>query len=178
MHVCIIMNNRHMYVLHLDSAVEHKPFPVLDFTVPPASAPSSSNSDTVNVNPSFMPNTNQSIPNYPFTPMRRQPISTAPLNVCPHNQWTLEDIRMWPLSQQLVKEMHNCYLGRPDKFAAAVTRALVSPDIFEKWFFRVNFNGSRGKLAMPNNVRTEIARLTVTFCHQRQRWEAFPGPHQ
>ncbi|XP_064422135.1 uncharacterized protein LOC102347875 [Latimeria chalumnae] len=88
-----------------DLAVAQEPLPVLEFTVPPEPVASSSNSDTATVNTSFMPNTNQSIPSYPFVTVRRQPVSTVPLNVCPHNHWTLEDIRMRPLTHQLLNEM-------------------------------------------------------------------------
>lgn len=46
---------------------------------------------------------------------------------------------------------------RPERFAVLLFKSLVPQEVYREWSGAVNFDGSRGKNALPNNLRKAIA---------------------
>lgn len=56
---------------------------------------------------------------------------------------------------------------RPECFAVLLFKSLVPHEVYMEWSGAVNFDGCRGKNALPNNLRKAIAEI---LCRR------FPNP--
>lgn len=79
-----------------------------------------------------------------------------------HQGVILPDISLNPVSMTEEKKLYLASAGqdgnpRPDRFAALLFKSLVPHKVYLDWSGTVNFNGTRSKNALPNNLRAEIA---------------------
>lgn len=76
------------------------------------------------------------------------------------------------LNQVSLETRHRLYVKsatrngppRPDRFATLMFKSLIPLDVYQNWTRTVNFDGSRGKYALPHNLRETILKaIDETF---------------
>ncbi|OCT59060.1 uncharacterized protein LOC108703891 [Xenopus laevis] len=116
----------------------------------------------------FAPTNIAIIPSSPSRPVSvRQDINTSPLTVrtnqpdvnkiAPRGR-ALPDIKLQALKKfdlQIMKEHHN---GKPHIYAKLLFQHFVPYDTYKTWTQNTNFDGYRGKNALPNNLRVAILK--------------------
>ncbi|XP_069048069.1 uncharacterized protein [Lepisosteus oculatus] len=117
----------------------------------------------------------QDTPSRPLSsPPRRNLLMLSPPSVSPQeaqrNSQTpvrriiLPDVQLLPITQEMEGGLYLqciCIDGkaRADRYAALVFRNLVTFEIYWGWTTSVNFDGSRGKSALPCNLRETISTM-------------------
>lgn len=77
---------------------------------------------------------------------------------------TLNQVSLEKRHQLYVKSAERSGKPRPDRFAALMFKSLIPHGVYQKWIHTVNFTGSRGKNALPNNLRETILKaIDQTF---------------
>lgn len=64
--------------------------------------------------------------------------------------------------------------GRPraDRFAVCLFKRLIPLNVYQKWAGMVNYDGSRGKNALPSNLRQAISDAVFRKFHPKaQDWK-------
>ncbi|XP_022520654.2 heterogeneous nuclear ribonucleoprotein U-like protein 1 isoform X10 [Astyanax mexicanus] len=59
------------------------------------------------------------------------------------------------INDKILLRMSN---NRPDRYGALVFRSVISQELYEQWVMHTNWDGSRGKWAVPVNVREFVIR--------------------
>ncbi|KAA0710947.1 Zinc finger MYM-type protein 4 [Triplophysa tibetana] len=66
------------------------------------------------------------------------------------------DFEITSPSKQLLKRLMNQSLGRPDRYGCLLFRAVLPEKLYAEWALTTNWDGARGKYALPLNLRQFI----------------------
>lgn len=81
------------------------------------------------------------------------------------------DVPLNRVSQEKKQELYRKSAqrdGRPSpvRFAFFLFKSLIQPDIYQKWSGSVDFDGTKGKYSLPNNLKKNILEATnLAFQH-------------
>ncbi|XP_044143285.1 uncharacterized protein LOC122932757 [Bufo gargarizans] len=85
--------------------------------------------------------------------------STVPLAVvAPVSDFTLPVV-----DSSTLDRLHETARNEPHRFAQLLFQELVPYDVYKTWTYTVNYDGSRGKRALPENLRNAIAQETQKY---------------
>lgn len=81
-----------------------------------------------------------------------------------HQGVIVPDVCLNPVSMKKEKKLYLESAGkdgrpRPERFAVLLFKSLVPHEVYREWSGTVNYDGSRGKNALPNNLRKAIAEV-------------------
>lgn len=81
-----------------------------------------------------------------------------------HQGVILPDVCLNPVSMKKEEKLYLESAGkdrrpRPERFAVLLFKTLVPHEVYRGWSGAVNYDGSRGKNALPNNLRKAISEI-------------------